>query len=605
MLKQFLPCRVRFPSPGQHIGDEKFGPGPSEHTGLLFDVVCVTKIEFRVIFKDPISIDPHGNVSIIPMQNRKFNVFTGNSFMSTCYRHWDVNGNLSKKTPYNRDFVDNAEVEFSPCWLRLKEIFPIEIRRCQADIDRWSLNTRFPVPNRQIIKFVDEYRHVSPIKRQKLFGHGADKPHVRRQSGIAESVPQEIAASKSNAIFEEDDDDDHTEIDEPINPQAQQQQQHQSNLQCRGSITAAASQTPAVVQQRACSSSDELSSDYEPPAKGVSSGSGILPLLPTKTTIPVIPVILQSQFTQFGVWVTRSIDNVIEDTVISTDMFPLTITSSNVTIGNGIQPVWNKRKSYKSPSPDDTQHLPHNDVVCVEETQETRETQAKRHKSVSFAEASAETQQPFKIAQPVALISETTTPQQQQPVKISQSVALLSETTTPQQQPFKIAQSITPRLATQSQPSIEVDQPTLNKPHATQSAFPFQEAAPQKVPITSRKLFQTIFQPSQPPQAIKPLQPSQSSQAIKPPSNQTSQPSRKIEVVLSNPASQQINPINPSNQSNPARQKRQHPQQFNRCQGVFTSGPASGSQCRFPALTTRDESGKFTRCRMHDLHKSK
>ena len=398
ILKQHLPCRVRFASDSQYLGEGKFGPGPSEHTGLLFDVICRTKLEFRVIFRDPLSIDSQNKISTVPRPNRKFTVFTGNVFMNTCYRHWDVKGNVSKKVPYLRDFVDNAEVELVPesnKWSRLKEVLPIQIRHCTGDIEQWRLNTVFPSPNQRTISFVDDFRHAQPIRRHRLFGHGADEPHVRTPSMLKLSKKHEVQSSnrqefaKSNTVTQEDgseDDDDHTVIDE-IGTTTAKQSTLPDIVQCGPSSASSSS----VAQQRACSSSDDLvaASDrptcrgskttelHTPQPKQTTSSSG--GVLASKTSMPSIPVILQSQFSQFGVWVCRSIDNIIEDTVIPMDLFPLTITSSCVSIGNGIEPTWIKRKSYKTtPSTDDV-------AACAESS----ETQAKRHKGVVFSESHA------------------------------------------------------------------------------------------------------------------------------------------------------------------------------------------------------------------------
>ena len=476
MLKRHFPCRVRFPSSDQDLCESKVG------TGLLFNVVVLgKKLEFHIIFKDPLSIDDQNNVSICPINLRQWKVFNGNTFMTTCY--WNVSKKVSRDTPLKRSFNDNAEVEISPNtneWVRFGEMYTKNIRKCEANIDHWSLDTRFPQPHTdtRTTSFVDKYRHHEPVKPRTLFGSGDHKPQCRRQSSSASSKKSDVTMLPNKQISTtqgHEDDDDHTDIDEPEKTQVPPKQP-----------SVCASQ---ATQQHACSSSDDLLAEESTAACSSAARptffcSSVVPPLPIKKTTPVVTSILQTQYTPLGVWVTRSVDNVIEDTVISLDTFPLTITSTTVTIGNGIQPVWNKRKSYKSLTHENAAYAETEETHEAHEAQETVESQAKRHKSVSFTEPSADDQSTF----------------------------------THQHQPCKIAQPITPSIFIRNQSNIQMDKSTLLKqvdrssPAAAASSPAAAQPPRATLPSTAPSMITT-----QPLQAPPPTETAPSMTAASPP----------------------------------------------------------------------------------------
>ena len=199
--KVHLPCRVRFGAKAQQEGR---GPGPEQHTGILFDLQLTkkNKYEFKVSGWAGAAFSYiYSRVCVCvcvcqvlfanPLQGGCLEVFTGFQFNMTCYYNWDVEGRLAPTTRYVRDFVSQyTEVEVKDNqWGSMDQLFPKNVRDGGVITQQWTES--LPLPNHNLQASVQPHAGRDTLERPHLWG--------RRGGSKATPNPKVKAKAKAKA----------------------------------------------------------------------------------------------------------------------------------------------------------------------------------------------------------------------------------------------------------------------------------------------------------------------------------------------------------------------------------------------------------------------
>jgi hypothetical protein len=186
---QHTPCKIRFSvKPRQSSGDSQLTM--DDQTGVLFGCNYTGKktnpFEFGIYFKDPLQFEKDGeSISLVDPLHRQHKVFSGSSFVGTCYYNWDEF--KTNCTMYKKDTYNCTEVQLIPgnesSWQRTTDIFPFASRlwKTKASIHRFLTGcSHLPVKNDSLCELLSTAdcnpRHFSPIRgRSSIKGRGLDE----------------------------------------------------------------------------------------------------------------------------------------------------------------------------------------------------------------------------------------------------------------------------------------------------------------------------------------------------------------------------------------------------------------------------------------------
>ena len=188
VIEKFLkhtPCKIRFrPKPRQSLNGSLT---MDDQTGILFGCKYTTDrrkpFEFGIYFKDPLLFEnDNKSISLVERPHRHHKVFSGPSFVSTCYYNWDEHG--TNKTMYKKDTYNCTEVKLIPgndsSWQKTTEVFPFAHRHWKSKdcIHHFLVHSaHLPLKNVDLISQLSpvdcDPRHFNPIHgRSSMKGRG-------------------------------------------------------------------------------------------------------------------------------------------------------------------------------------------------------------------------------------------------------------------------------------------------------------------------------------------------------------------------------------------------------------------------------------------------
>ena len=188
VIEKFLkhtPCKIRFrPKPRESLHGSLT---MDDQTGILFGCKYTTDkrkpFEFGIYFKDPLHFgSDNKSVSLVERPHRHHKVFSGPSFVGTCYYNWDDHG--TNKTMYKKDTYNFTEVQLIPendsSWQKTTEVFPFAHRHWKSKECIFHFlvqSTNMPIKNEALIAYLSPVdcnpRRFRPIHgRSTLRGRG-------------------------------------------------------------------------------------------------------------------------------------------------------------------------------------------------------------------------------------------------------------------------------------------------------------------------------------------------------------------------------------------------------------------------------------------------